>query len=198
MNSEMLPLFWRVTGADRNGLQAVSLLMPARVAGEEPSEFPTDVFFRSARDPQKSVDLRWSDEDSDLFMNLLDRVVDAEDEDNVALDISDNVVQGIVQLVAVARFRTPWPAEEMAGEDFLTEREENEIGDLIAVNTCHGFVLAIVVGIDSIDATCILLEPVEDGDRVVLPDHSLIVINRAYLLPCSFADADTGVSSTRH
>lgn len=198
MNSEMLPLFWRVTGTDRNGVQAVSLLMPARIAGEEPAEFPTDVFFRNNRQPQQSVDLRWSDEDSDLFMSLLDRVVEAEDEQEVSLDINDNVVQGIVQLVAVARFRTPWPSDEIAGDDFLTEREESEVGDLVAVNLRHGFVLGIVVGIDSIDATCILLESVMDGERVVLPDHSLIVINRNSLLPCSFADADTGVSSTLH
>lgn len=198
MSAEMLPLFWRIAGSDQNGVQAVSLLMPAPASGEAPAEFPTEVFFRSSRQDKQVVDVRWSDEDSDLFMNLLDRVVDVEDENEVTLDITDSVVQGIVQLVALTRFRAPWPSEELVGEDFITEREENDIGDLVAVNTRYGFILGIVVGLDSIDATCILLEPVKKDDATLLTDHSLVVVNRAYILPCSFADSDTGQGSTRH
>lgn len=66
------------------------------------------------------------------------------------------------------------------------------------MNTRYGFILGIVVGLDSIDATCILLEPVKKDDATLLTDHSLVVVNRAYILPCSFADSDTGQGSTRH
>lgn len=198
MSTEMLPLFWRVAGCDRNGVKAVSLLMPSAQTGQAPAEFPVDVFFHSSRSEPDSVDLRWSDEDSDLFMNLLDRVVDMEEESSVTLDITDGVVQGIVQLVALARFRTPKTVNDLGGRDLITELEENEIGDLVAINTCYGFALAIIVGMDAIDATCILLESVSKDEAVVLADHSLVMVNRGLLLPCSFADSDTGNSSTLH
>jgi len=198
MNAEMQPLFWRISDQNKSGFEAVSLLMPSGQSGETPAEFPTEVSFRSNRSSTHPVDLRWSEEDSDLFMSLLDRLVEAEEGDDIEVDISDSVIQGIVQLVALARFKTPWPTDELTGDDFITEREELEIGDLVALNTCHGFALAIIVGLDSIDATCVLMDSLMSGDELQVPDHSLLVINRHYVLSASFADSDVGEDAVFH
>lgn len=198
MNAEMQPLFWRISDQDQSGFEAVSLLMPAASAGEDPAEFPTEVSFRSNRSSHHPVDLRWSEEDSDLFMSLLDRLMEPEEEGDIEVDISDGVIQGIVQLVALARFKTPWPTDELVGDDIITEREELEVGDLVALNTRYGFALAIIVGLDSIDATCVLLDALMDNDELLIPDHSLLMINRLCVLPASFADADLGEDAILH
>ena len=130
MNAEMQPLFWRIRDAESNGTEIVSLLMPSNADGEPASEFPVDVSFQSRRSNRHAVDIRWSDDDSDLFLSLLDRISDDDDgeEEGITLDINDGVVQGIVQLVALARFKTPWPSDDIVGEDFITEREETRVG----------------------------------------------------------------------
>ncbi|MDF1762733.1 MAG: hypothetical protein P1U57_04920 [Oleibacter sp.] len=202
MNVENMPLFWRLQDTENSGLDDVSLLMPSN-AGEPAAIFPTDVSFCSRRNDKNIVDVRWSDEDSDLFMSLLDRIseddeVSQEIDDSLVVDISDNVVQGIVQLVALARFKTPWPSDELVGEDFITEREEIETGDLVSINTLYGYALAIVVGMDSIDVNCILLEDIVDGDVCLVPDHSLMVVNRLSVLPAAFSDIDMGEGMIVH
>ncbi|WP_369854991.1 hypothetical protein [Candidatus Thalassolituus haligoni] len=199
MNAEVMPLFWRIAEHEQNGLEAVSLLMPAPASGEAPAEFPTEVCFRSSREQKPPVDLRWSDEDSDLFMSLLDRVVDVEEDNEVTLDINDGIVQGIVQLVALARFKKPASTDDLVGDDFNTEREETEIGDLVALNTRYGYVLAIVVGLDSIDTTCVLLESVvDDAGLTLVAENTLVIANRLSILPGCFADSDVGQGETRH
>ncbi|MAR01110.1 MAG: hypothetical protein CMI00_11330 [Oceanospirillaceae bacterium] len=200
MFAEMQPLYWRIQNKDASGFDAVSLLMPS-ADGEPATLFPTDVSFCSRRSGTQSVDLRWSDDDSDLFMTLLDRVeipeADEED-DGLVLDINDGVVQGIVQLVALARFKTPWPTDELVAEDINTEREELELGDLAAVNTIHGYATAIVVAMDSIDITCVLLEDICDDHNILVPHHSLVVVNRISMLPLAFAESDIGEGAVRH
>lgn len=197
MNAEMQPLYWRINDAEQPGMEAVSLLMPT-TEGELPAEYPTDVAFHASKRRTGPLDLRWSDDDSELFMSLLDRVMDTSSEPEISLDITDDVVQGIVQLVAVARFRTPWPTDEIVGDDFITEREELEVGDLVALNTSVGFPMAIIVAIDSIDATCILLDELITNDTELVPDHSVLVVNRAYVLPSTFADSDNGDNAIVH
>ena len=198
MIAEMQPLYWRIQDTDNSGLDAVSLLMPSN-DGEPATVVPTDVSFCSRRSGNQAIDVRWSDDDSDLFLSLLERISndDAED-DGITLDINDGIVQGIVQLVALTRFKTPWPSDELVGRDINTEREETEIGDLVAVNTRYGFVMAIVVGMDSIDMTCVLLEEVCDGELCLVPDHSVVVVNREHVLPVAFADTDTGEGAVFH
>ena len=86
----------------------------------------------------------------------------------------------------------------MPSEDINTEREELELGDLAAVNSLHGFATAIVVAMDSIDITCILLEDISDDENVLVPHHSLIVVNRTSILPLAFAESDIGEGAVRH
>ncbi|MEK9765008.1 MAG: hypothetical protein VW274_00865 [Thalassolituus sp.] len=200
MNAEMQPLYWRIQDNDNTGLDAVSLLMPAN-DGEPATVMPTEVSFCSRRSGNQAVDVRWSDEDSDLFLSLLERVSGdhaEEEDDSMVLDINDGVVQGIVQLVALARFKTPWPSDELVADDINTVREEIEIGDLVAVHTYYGCPMAIVVGMDSIDVTCILLEDIESDGHSLVPDHSVFVVNRSCILPPAFAESDTGEAAVFH
>ena len=90
MFAEMQPLYWRIQNTDASGFDAVSLLMPSS-DGEPATLFPTDVSFCSRRSGTQSVDLQWSDDDSDLFMTLLDRVEipeSDEDDEGLVLDIA--------------------------------------------------------------------------------------------------------------
>lgn len=202
MFAEMQPLFWRIRDADTNGCDAVSLLMPSDDSGEPETEFPTDVAFLSRRRSSDIVDLKWSDDDSDLFLSLLERINppenELEDEDGITLDINDGVVQGIVQLVALARFQTPLPSDELMAADINTLRDELEVGDLVSLNTLHGYCLAIVIGLDSIDATCVLLEDVCDDAQILINDHSVLVVNRMSVVSAAFHRDDLGEEATFH
>lgn len=198
MNAEMQPLFWRISRTKQQGMNAVSLLMPAD-AGGSAAEFPTDVSFPSDAILVEPQDLRWSEEDSELFLDLVERVLDTRDRSDVELDLNDDVVQGIVQLVALHRFQTPRPLDEMLADDVITEREELEVGDLVSLNTRFGSPLAIIVALDSIDATCILLDPLIDpGGDILIPDHSVLMVNRLAVLPAAFAVTDNGEGATLH
>lgn len=196
MTTAMQPLFWRISG-QTNDFDVISLLMPDD-DGQVSAEFPTDVTIQAKRRSPDPVDLRWSDDDNDLFMTLVDRVMDLSDESELVLDLTDDVVQGIIHLVALARFRTPRPGEELEADDFNTERHELEIGDLVALNTKNGFPLAVVVALDSIDATCILLDGIDTDSGDTIPDHSVLVMSRLNVLPSYFASSDQGDSEVRH
>lgn len=203
MYAEIQPLFWRIRDADTNGCDAVSLLMPSDEQGEPEAEFPTDVSFLSKRRSSSVIDLKWSEDDSDLFLSLLERIAtpeteEVDDNDGITLDINDGVVQGIVQLVALARFQTPLPGDELMGRDLNTIREELEVGDLVALNTRYGFNLAIIVGLDSIDATCILLEDIKNDDHLVAADHSVVVMSRLSVLSPEFNGSDLGEDAVFH
>ena len=198
MNAEMQPLFWRISQTKQQGINVVSLLMPAD-AGGDVAEVPKDVSFPSKSPCYEPQDLRWSEEDSSLFLDLIERVVDTNDRPDIELDLNDDVVQGIVQLVALHRFQTPRPLDELLADDVITEREELEIGDLVSLNTHFGAPLAIIVGLDAIDATCVLLDPLinAEGD-ILIPDHSVLMVNRLAVLPAAFAVTDNGEGAILH
>lgn len=135
-------------------------------------------------------------------MSLLNKVMNVTEKD-IQLDIEDGMVQGLINLVATARFHTPWPGDELEGEDFMTYRKEVEVGDLISINTKYGFYSAVIVALDSIDATVVLLDDIvssasadlsEDEQEVIMPSHSLLILNRVCVLPAEFAeDVDASV-----
>lgn len=198
MNAEMQPLFWRISQTKQQGMSVVSLLMPAD-AGGDVAEVPMDVSFPSKSPFYEPQDLRWSEEDSNLFLDLIERVVDTNDRPDIELDLNDDVVQGIVQLVALHRFQTPRPLDELLADDVITEREELEIGDLVSLNTQFGAPLAIIVGLDAIDATCVLLDPLVNPDgEILIPDHSVLMVNRLAVLPAAFAVTDNGEGAILH
>lgn len=191
MNSLLLPLFWRVENAQNTDFDVVSVLMPhGERADNVAIEYSIDVSFISPIKHHEPIDLRWSEEDSELFMCLLRKIMRVT-ESSVELDIEDEMVQGLIQLVATARFHTPWPGDELEGKDFNTYRSELEVGDLVAINTLYGFYNAVVVALDSIDATVVVLEDIVDLDgeqEVIMPSHSLLMLNRVCVLAPEFAD----------
>jgi len=196
MNTGELQLFWRIRESEQAGQEAVSLLMP-KSGDETRAEFPTSVSFRTTSPPALSernrpVDVEWSDDDSDLFMSLLDRVMDLTEEAEMVLDVSDELVQGIVQLVALVRFKQPWDAEHLIGRDLNVLREELDIGDLVAINTRYGFCMAIVVGLDSMDVTCILLDSVEDDQgMVLLTENTVLLVSRMSVVSSVFCESES-------
>lgn len=197
MNDVLQPLFWRLANDQHTGTDVVSVLMPhGDEADKVAIEYAIDVSFKSSNQHQNPIDLRWSEDDSALFMCLLRKVLNITDKE-VELDIEDNTVQGLIHLVATARFHTPWPADELEGGDFITYRRELEVGDLIALNTAYGFCSAVIVALDSIDATVILLDHLVDTGRaeheVIMPRNSLIMMNRVCVLPPEFAEGISGV-----
>jgi hypothetical protein len=190
MNAAMQTLYWRVANEKNTELDAVSVLMPQEDSGSSQValEYPVDVSFKPSKQHSNPIDLRWSEEDVELFLALLNKVMDF-DQRNIELDIEDRTIQGIIHLVATARFQTPYPADEIEGEDFITYRRELDVGDLVALNTHYGFVSAVIVDLDSIDATCILLdEVVDENDEVLLPGYQLLMMNRSAVLPAEFGD----------
>lgn len=195
MNSVLLPLFWRVENDQNTDFDVVSVLMPhGERADNVAIEYSIDVSFKSSGKHSKPIDLRWSEEDGELFMCLLRKIMQVT-EKSVELDIEDEVVQGLIQLVATARFHTPWPGDELEGGDFNTYRSEIEVGDLVAINTLYGFYSAVIVALDSIDATVVILEDIveKDGDQeVIMPSHSLLMLNRVGVLPVEFAEGSEG------
>lgn len=197
MSAVLQPLFWRLANEQNTDLDIVSVLMPRGEEKEKVAiEYAIDVSFKPSTQHQSPIDLRWSEEDSELFMSLLRKVMNISDKD-VELDIEDDMVQGLIHLVATARFHTPWPGDELEGEDFMTYRSEIEVGDLISVNTTHGFFSAVIVALDSIDATVVLLDDIissevstgpEEECEVIMPSHSLLMLNRVCVLPAEFAE----------
>jgi hypothetical protein len=191
MNAVLQPLFWRLANEKNTDMDVVSVLMPS---GEEADkvaiEYAIDVSFKSSSKHQNPIDLRWSEEDSELFMSLLRKVMNISDKD-VELDIEDGMVQGLIHLVATARFHTPWPGDDLEGDDFITYRQEIEVGDLVSINTKYGFYSAVIVALDSIDATCVLLDDIMatgSEKTVIMPSHSLLMVNRVSVLTPDFAE----------
>lgn len=197
MSAVLQPLFWRLANEQNSDLDIVSVLMPRGPEEDKVAiEYAIDVSFKPSTQHHSPIDLRWSETDGELFMSLLRNVMDVGD-DHIELDIEDSMIQGLINLVATARFHTPWPGDELEGEDFSTYRKELDIGDFISINTVYGFYSAVIVALDSIDATVVLLDDIispdtvdapEEHQEVIIPSHSLIMLNRVCVLPAEFAE----------
>ncbi|MFT6113085.1 MAG: hypothetical protein ACJA10_000009 [Oleispira sp.] len=197
MSAVLQPLFWRLANEQNSDMDIVSVLMPRGAEEERVAiEYAIDVTFKPSAQHQSPIDLRWSEEDSELFVSLLQKVMNIGDK-HIELDIEDNMIQSLIHLVATARFHTPWPGDELEGEDFMTYRKEIEVGDLVSLNTIYGFYSAVVVALDSIDATVVLLDDImapeafrehEEQQDVIMPSHSLLMLNRVCVLQAEFAE----------
>ncbi|CCK75003.1 conserved hypothetical protein [Oleispira antarctica RB-8] len=197
MSAVLQPLFWRLANEQNSDMDMVSVLMPRGAEEEKVAiEYAIDVSFKPSTQHQSPIDLRWSEEDGELFMSLLKNVMNIGDE-HIELDIEDGMIQGLINLVATARFHTPWPGDDLEGEDFMTYRKEIEVGDFISLNTVYGFYSAVIVALDSIDATVVLLDDIiapetvdapEELEDVIMPSHRLLMLNRVCVLPAEFAE----------
>lgn len=198
MSRDMQPLFWRINEQDRHGLEAISLLMPTDESSNAALEMPTNIKLYSAGRQAYPMDLRWSEEDQDLFMCLLERVAGRELEGDIQLDLSDDNIWHLIQLVALSRFKTPLSIEQLLGPDINCERTEVSVGDMVAINALYGYPLAVIVASDSIDITCVLLEDLVHQAETILPQYSLLVVNRKSALPAAFAQTATCEQAVLH
>lgn len=198
MSRDMQPLFWRINEQDHRGMEAVSLLMPTNDTENSALEMPTNVHLRTPGQSSYPMDLRWSSEDQELFMSLLERVVGQELEGNIELDLTDEKVWNLIQVVALSRFKTPTPVDELLAEEFNCERQELSVGDMVAVNSLYGYPLAVIVGLDSIDLSCVLLEDIVHQEQVKAPKYSLLMVNRVSALPANFANTATKENAVLH
>lgn len=198
MSRDMQPLFWRINEQDRHGLEAISLLMPTDESSNAALEMSTNIKLYSAGRQAYPMDLRWSEEDQDLFMCLLERVAGRELEGDIQLDLSDDNIWHLIQLVALSRFKTPLSIEQLLGPDINCERTEVSVGDMVAINALYGYPLAVIVASDSIDITCVLLEDLVHQAETILPQYSLLVVNRESALPAAFAQTATCEQAVLH
>ncbi len=197
MSIQMQPLFWRIGDTQSNGRGALSLLMPHHLGSRTATELPINLSFQASLEHAGPKDLRWSESDVELFMALLQQKRQDQFEGEVELDLHDHAVQGIIQLVALARFQTAVNVDAELAEDLNTVREELEVGALVAVNDGQSFPLAVVVMLDSIEAQCILLEPLVTRTQT-LADGSLVMLSRLAALPAHFAQSSQGSDTTKH
>lgn len=177
-------LKWRLADVQGSGSDQVSLVMP-QVSGHENREFllPTDI-----PSPQSTVeDLRWSDDDLELFFRLLEKQLGLEITEDMPLDMQDEGVINILHVVAAARFIIPHPADDILGPDIPTIMEEYEPGDLAAINTLDGFKSGIIVGMDSIEVVFVLLDSIENAEHELTYDvYDTLMVNKHSLLPAEF------------
>lgn len=177
-------LKWRLADVQGSGSEQVSLVMP-QITGNDIREFllPTDI-----PSPQTTVeDLRWSDEDLELFFRLLEKQLGLEITEDMPLDLHDEGVINILHVVAAARFIIPAPAEGVLAEDINTVMEEYEPGDLVAIHSTDGFKSGIIVAMDSIEVTLVLLDYIDDSDGELLFDvYDTLLVNKHSLLPAEF------------
>lgn len=193
---QMQPLYWRLSDFQRGGLSAVSLLIPTSLNAQTVLELPMSVCCaHSASAPQ---DLIWSSEDVELFFLLLERLLQTQLEGNIELDMHDHSVQAIMQLVAKMRFQQAKDMQGLEGSEIQTVRSHLRIGDLVAINSCMGFVSAIVVALEEETARCVVFEALELRDKTIVAAQSLVRVKRIALLPAAFAEDDQGEHYTRH
>lgn len=198
MAIQMQPLYWRLNERHYAGINDVSLIMPNNYQDNSALEFPTQVSFQASKTEASSQDMRWSQDDIELFFTLLERLMQQQLDGNVEVDLTDKSIQAIVQLVAQMRFQKAWQMHELEADDFITQRSELSVGDLAALNTCYGYPLAIVVDLDSVEATCVLLTPVSLNEKTLIAAQSLVKLNRVAVLPAAFAEEENGEYETRH
>lgn len=201
MNAALPRMYWRVNQSLESGFNTVSLLLPTSREGKA-QEFPVELFFKHsspAAKLSKQQDLVWSEQDNELFSGLLTQICDAKD-GAIEVNLHDEVIQEFVHLVATARFQTPIPAEHLEGKDINTPRFELSLGDIVSLNTCYGFVSAVITDLDSIDATCILLDDIEnEKNELVVEMYSSVVMSRLSVVREAFSETEeAGTYETIH
>lgn len=201
MNAALPRMYWRVNQSLESGFNTVSLLLPTSREGEA-QEFPVELFFKHtspAAQLSRQQDLVWSEQDNQLFSGLLTQICDAE-QGTIEVNLNDEVIQEFIHLVATARFQTPLPAEHLEGKDINTPRFELNLGDIVSLNTCYGFVSAVIIDLDSIDATCILLDEIENAQQELVAEmYSSVVMSRMSVVHEAFSETEeAGAYETVH
>lgn len=189
------PLVWRLADVAGTGVEFVNVVMPEQgpLANQEvllSTDIPSPL--------DASMDISWSDEDLDLFQSLLHKMLDLNPYDADGLQLNQPELVDVLHIVAAAHFIEPKDADEFLAEDIPSTHSEVDIGDLISVHTQGGFKSAVVADLDSIEAVCVLLEPLEVDGKDVLDIYDTFVVNKHNILPAEFGNVLPGDDAVIH
>lgn len=197
-------LMWRLVDETGQGADLVTFVLPSE-HGNNSEELclETDVIaaLESSEFQRKHTDLQWSTDDLDLLLILMEKANAIDEwEDTISLDFNDASTIEIIHIVASARFSKPLDlTRQDMGQFVFTQFEEIEVGGLVCVNSKCGYKLAIVVALDSVDATCVMLEEMLDPDLPAsVGVHDLVLLSRHDLLPSTFGSVNAGESDLIH
>jgi len=189
-------LKWRLADIEGTGTDQVNIVMP-EMDGLQPREIllPTDI----PSPHPTAMDLRWTEDDLSLFFLLLNKMLELDVDGAEPLDLTDEGVIDVLHVVAAARFITPLPADDLLADDIPTVMREVDVGDIVAMHCHDGFKSAVVVALDSIDATCVLLDPISGHEEFFDFDvYDTLVVNKHSLLPGEFGNVVAGSESIVH
>lgn len=189
------PLKWRLADMAGTGTEHVNIVMPELDAhSTHEILLATDI-----PSPHSSkMDISWTEEDIDLFQALVEKVLSHED-DPGQLDLADPEIIDILHMVAAAHFIEPLDADEVLADDVPTVLNEADLGELVAIHTQDGFKSCIIAELDSIEAVCVLLEPLVIEDKQIELDvYDTLVVNKHSLLPAEFGNVEPDAGSVVH
>ncbi len=190
------PLKWRLADIAGTGVEQVNVVMPELdVHSQHEILLSTDI-----PSPHASVeDIGWTDDDISLFHILLSKMLDIDVDGSTTLDLSDSDVVDVLHVVAAAHFIHPCNSDGLLVDDIATVMSELDIGDLAAINTPAGYKSCIICALDSIEATCVLLESIEGGDEGrELDVYDTLVVNKHSILPAEFGNVVPGKECVIH
>ena len=189
------PLKWRLADMAGTGTEQVNIVMPEMDAqSNHEILLSTDI-----PSPHSSkMDISWTDEDIDLFHALVEKVLYDYDEPE-QLDIANPEIIDILHMVAAAHFIEPLDADEVLADDVPTILCEADLGELVAIHTLVGYKSCIIAELDSIEAVCVLLEPLILEDKNIdLEVYDTLVVNKHSLLPAEFGNVEPDSCSVIH
>lgn len=189
-------LKWRLADVAGEGVELVNVVLPelsTRQSGEV--LLSTDI-----PSPHTSVaDIQWSEEDQELFCLLLEKMMDFDFQNMQELDLSDPELIDVLHVVAAAHFLPPLDADEILADDLPTIMSELDVGDLVAIHTRDGFKSCVITGLDSIEALCVLLEPIDNlGEEYELDVYDTLLVNKHSILPADFGNVVPDVECCVH
>jgi len=190
------PLRWRLADIAGTGVEQVNVVMPELDAhSQHEILLSTDIPSPHAC----AEDIGWTDDDISLFHVLLSKMLDIDVDGSTTLDLSDSDVVDVLHVVAAAHFINPCDAVEFLAGDVPTVMSELDIGDLAAIHTLAGYKSCIICALDSIEATCVLLESIEavEGCRE-LDVYDTLVVNKHSILSAEFGNVVPGKECTVH
>ncbi len=190
------PLKWRLADIAGTGVEQVNVVMPEL---DEHSQHEILLSTDIPSPHNREEDIGWTEDDLTLFYVLLGKMLDVEPDIAGTLDLADPDVVDILHVVAAAHFIEPVDAETVLAVDIPTVLNEVDVGDLAAIHTEVGYKSCIISALDSIEAVCVLLEPI-DGEEII-PDldvYDTLVVNKHSILPAEFGNVIPGGECVVH
>ncbi|MCB1672264.1 MAG: hypothetical protein R3F41_01665 [Gammaproteobacteria bacterium] len=201
-------IFWRLTDETGEGSDVVSIVLSNQSRREVAEvEIETDIISppHQSSEPDTPIDIEWTKSDLDLFLTLLRNTLgekdNAEEYEQIELDLTDESVLRIMHIVAAARFATPYAADGVVkrSEAVYGGVVEYKVGERISLDTIDGFKPAVIVSLDEA-ISCVLLEQITapSGDNIQLDRHDLVVVEKEWVLPGSLTTTQPGATDTIH